>query len=271
MNEQMTLTPPFHLSIENVKPNKEERILMKLAANSLFGKLQQKNVNSKTIFVRSQVELEEKYLKFKDDIVNIKCHESICEIIIKGNDQKAPINKESNCYIGGQVTAYVRQFIHEKILKIDSIVGSKIFYVDTDAIMFTLPNKTSNPLPISEIVGEFKNVIEYPITHFYCLGVKNYLLVSKQHNDQKEIYCKIKGISLKSFLLNTEINDQIYSDYIEEFIANQHKSKVLHQLKQRNHMSKLEKFTFSNEINLKRNILYNHVNYLSIPFGYDNK
>ena len=95
----MDLQPPFNLTPFNTKSNPRKRNFYKLMANALFGKLEQRNDKSQTIFVNQQSELENLFFS-ENKILDLTCiNEEICEVQIAPNSSKMPPNKNTNCYI----------------------------------------------------------------------------------------------------------------------------------------------------------------------------
>jgi hypothetical protein len=111
-------------------------------ANALFGKFEQKNNKSQTLFLNNSLILKififrriklriyfvltKKYAKFK----------------IIPNNLKLPPNRKTNCYLGAQITAFARQVIYEHLQTLISS-NATIYQIDCDSIIFTLPRKST--------------------------------------------------------------------------------------------------------------------------------
>lgn len=275
LNDAMSLDFPLSLSPDNIKYNPQNHKLYKLAANALFGKIQQRSNHPKSIYASSQTELEELFFEHNTNIDNIVCHNDlICELLVKPDELKLSPNRNANCYIGAQITSFARQVIYEHIQTLEK-QNAQIFYVDTDAIYFSLPLSSTNPLMISDAVGHFKNVIQGEILSFYCLGSKNYILSYCDNSNFIKFYSKVKGLSLKSNILQSEIQAELYASYIESFVASQKRVKSFNQIhtkksssnKSKFHLNSLELRTLCNNINTER-ILVNNDIYSSLPYGY---
>lgn len=261
------------LEPSNIKPNKKMKEFYKLAANALFGKLQQRSDHLKSLFASSQSELENLYFENEETIQNIICYNDIvCEVLLKPDVCKLPPNRKTNLYIGAQITSYARQTIYEHLNTLLKI-NAKIFYVDTDCLYFVLPKNIQQPLPIDHCLGHFKNVVDGEIQSFYSLGTKNYHLTYKtQHNEIKTM-TKLKGLSLQSVNVENEIDLNLYETYIENFVNATITKKSINQLRKKSTyssypISQLELHTFSNQINLERIIVKDEI-YSSVPYGFN--
>ncbi len=271
LNNEMELTPPFNLTLENVHPNKNKKTFYKLMSNALFGKLEQKNNQTKTLYVTSQRELENSF--FSENKVDeiIPLNENVCQLEIKCNELKLKPNLKANCYVGGQITAYARMVIYEYLLQVVNSSGS-LYYVDTDCIFFSLPKNSVNPLPISDAVGHFKEVYSN-IESFYALGPKNYVVRYKENGNLKTV-TKIRGISLASFYLQNEITSTTFQNYMAKFLSNTIEEKQVNQVRTKRFKSdnsistNLELFTFCNDVSSKRLVLKEDPKLSTVPYGY---
>jgi G:T-mismatch repair DNA endonuclease (very short patch repair protein) len=271
LNEEMNLKAPFNLTIENVKPNKQKKNFFKLMSNALYGKLEQKSNQTKTIYVTSQRDLEKTY--FSENIVEeiIPLNENVCQLELKTDELKLKPNLKTNCYLGGQITAYARMVIYKYLTDVVNANGF-VYYIDTDCIFFSLPKHCVNPLPISDAVGHFKEVYSN-IESFYALGPKNYVVSFKENNVVKSI-TKIRGISLSSFHLLNEVTTKDFDDFMNTFLNNVMKEKQINQIRSKRFKSSnliktnLELLTFSNDISSKRLIVKDHCKLSTVPYGY---
>jgi len=273
LNDNMNLKGNLKLTPYNVKYNPQNQFLYKLAANSLFGKLSQKNNFSKSIFISSQIELENKYFEHKNNIEQIICHDSICQMIVKTPENKLPSNKKANCYLGGRIVSYSRQEIYSHLQNLLQN-SAKVFYIDTDAIFFSLPNNIPICLPISDAIGHFKHLYPGKITQFSCLGPKKYLISYINENKITEVV-KVSGLSLKSFELQNKIDSGLYRCFIENYFKNKilkvpvkQKRKILNPQSQIL-TSNIQNVSFSNNVNIHRNFFLDD-SFSSLPFGYQN-
>jgi hypothetical protein len=271
LNESMELKAPFHLTPDNVCDNSRLKSFYKLSANSLFGKLEQKNNRTKTKFVSSQNELEDVFFS-KDEIESIIClNENCCQVEIKPNNVKQTPNRQANCYIGGQLTAYARETIYKHMQLISEV--SKLFYVDTDCIFFSMPKNQIIPLPISDAVGHFKHVYPGEILSFFALGPKNYQITYKTLNNELKNVTKVRGFCLSNYFLENEINADLFHFYLSQYLNDEIQKKNLSQLRIKRSPKKfktystLELVQFSNQVTARR-IIVNNCKYLTtFPYG----
>ena len=201
-------------------------------------------------------------------------NEEICQVQVSPNVSKLPPNRSNNCYIGAQITAYARQVIFSHLLTLSQYQAT-IYQVDCDSIIFSLNNKIEIPFELSEIVGHFKSEIQGQILSFYSLGPKNYT-ITFQAEDSQEIstISRIRGLSLNNSLNNVSFNDEIFQNYVKEFVNKKSKQISVKQFRKRANFkklkisSKLEEITFSNSLSQRRVINLNSSNLSSVPFGY---
>lgn len=275
LNEEMDLSAPFHLTLKNIKPNDQNKKLIKLMCNSLFGKLEQKNNHSKSTFVTTQAELKDIF--FSDNVIEeiINISSTICQVQVKPEDSKLPPNSKANCYIGGQITAYARTFIYQNLQQIVLSKG-KPFYVDTDSIFFTLPKDLIPPIPISDAVGHFKQVYPGQINCFYTLGPKNYVL--KYENDSfSRSVTKLRGISLASNHVKNEITNESYDFFMTQCLKEILETKQINQIrmkickKSKNIAPTLQLTTFKNDVSAKRIVMQNTPHLNTVPYGFETK
>jgi G:T-mismatch repair DNA endonuclease (very short patch repair protein) len=271
LNEEMELKTPFNLTVTNVTPNKHKKAFYKLMSNALYGKLEQKSNQTKTCYISSQRELEN--LFFSENTIEeiIPFNENVCQVELKTDELKLKPNLKTNCYLGGQITAYARMVIYNYLIEVVNANGH-LFYVDTDCIFFSLPKNCLNPLPISDAVGHFKEVYSN-IDSFFVLGPKNYVVKYKENNQVKTT-TKIRGISLSSFFLENEITSKTFENYMNQFLNDSIEEKHVNQMRTKRFKSdnliatNLELLTFTNDINARRLIVKEDSKLSTLPYGY---
>lgn len=271
LNTTMELKAPFNLTPENVCDNSTLKSFYKLSANSLFGKLEQKSNRTKTKFVSSQNELEDIFFS-NDEIENIIClNEHCCQIEVKPSILKQTPNRQANCYIGGQLTAYARQKIYECIQVVSDY--GKLFYTDTDCIFFSMPKNQIVPLPISDAVGHFKNIYPGEIISFFALGPKNYQITFKTPNNEIKSVTKVRGFCLSNLFLENEINADLFHFYLSQYLNGEVEKKTLAQIRVKKSnkkfktVSKLELLKFSNNVTNRRTIAKKCKYLTTFPYG----
>ena len=274
LNSVMELTEPFNLSINNINPNESSKSLYKLISNSLFGKLEQKHFKSKTVFAQTQSQLEDIYFSDKTIKEIFALNETVCQVEIETDISKQPPNRDSNCYLGGQLTAYARQLIHEYIETIS--LNGKLFYVDCDSIYFSLPNHLLPSVPISDAVGHFKHVYPGKVESFYSLGPKSYVISYRDCNNKIKSITKVKGITLTSHYLENELNSTFFQSFMTDYLKDQIKKIELSQLRSRKTNkkvfkveTKMETISLSNQLTNRRLVAPNCKYLSTFPYGYE--
>jgi hypothetical protein len=271
LNTEMELKEPFLLTPTNIDFQKPKRTFFKLMANGLFGKLEQKNNKTKTVFVNNQTDLEAIFFS-ENQIEDIFCiNDNICQVQISPNELKLRPNRKSNCYIGAQVTAYARSTIYSHIQTLLQN-SANIYRVDCDSIIFSIEETLPIPLMISEAVGHFKLEIEGEILSFYSLGPKNYSLTFKK-NGHIETICKVSGLSINNSLQKDILNDQLFDYYLSQFLNNKQEKIFVTQQRTKGNFKKLkisshiENVIFSNNISSRR-FVSKTLNYVTYPYGF---
>ena len=243
-------------------------------ANALFGKLEQRNDKCRTIFANKFADIEEMYFS-ENTIQDLFCiNADICQIQISPNIYKLPPNRNNNCYIGAQVTAYARQTIYCHLVTLLE-AKAHIYQIDCDSIIFSLKNDNKMPLQVSEVVGHFKSEIPGNILSFYSLGPKNYT-ITYENQDTKEILTmsRIRGLSLNNSLNNVSFNESLFKSYVTNFLKQKPQITNVKQFRKRGNFKKLklssqlENVTFSNSLSERRIIEPTSLNLTSYPYGY---
>ena len=276
LNQKMNLSNPYALTSQD-KSNSYKKFLYKLAANSLFGKFQQRKDTIVTHTIGDDEELEKFINQNKNQIKSIQCFEdTICQVLLQPKNTEIKDSLETNCYLGAQIVANARIYFYSQVEKVLRHPESRLYYCDTDSIFFTLPQNLPNPLTMSEATGDFKNVYEN-ITDFHCLGPKNYS-ISYSENKKFQNCTKIRGLNLNSFDLKSSIDGQIYKDYLNAFLHRKTKQIKVPQTRVRktkslpfSKKSKIELLTFSNKISSSRRIVKKSLNLFTVPYGYIEK
>jgi hypothetical protein len=245
-------------------------------ANGFFGKFSQKQNKSKTVFASNQQELENIYFS-NVAIKEIFClNDDICQVQIQPNNFKLPPNRKTNCYIGGQITAYARQIMHEHLTSILRI-GGTLYQTDTDSICFTLPQEASIPILVSHAIGHFKNEIDGTIISFHSLGSKNYSIIYERNGKFYSI-TKVCGLSLKSNTNQNQIDDDLFDNFLEQFVKDSLCSKQIQQSRFKRIKTShfqihpcIQHVTFSNDVRTKRFINLKTKNFVTFPYGFFEK
>ena len=216
LNTKMNLQTPLLLTPKNIKHNALKRNFYKLCCNSIFGKLEERHDKSQIVYASTSTEIANLYCSEKiiDDFYVI--NDKLCELHLKPNLNKLKPNRKSNCYLGAQVTAYARQTIHEQALKIVKL-NYKLFHINCDSIMFSLPVSDKIPLEISHALGDFKHEIENEIISFYSLGNKSYSISYKTKENVIKTTSKICGLSITGKRNEIDLNEKIIKLKLNKF------------------------------------------------------
>jgi hypothetical protein len=274
LNEEMELRDSFRILPSSVNENKSKRFLYKQMANGFFGKFQQLQNKSKTIFVRSQNNLENLYFS-NNVITDLFCiNEDFCKVQLMPKDEKKlPPNLKNNCYIGGQIVAYSREIIYEHLNTIEKY-GGTLYQVECDSIIFSLPLNVQIPINISDALGHFKHVLDGEILSFYSFGPKNYSITYQKPFANPESYTRISGISLNNVMFNNELNDKLFNEYLTNlsFLQKTSIAQVRTKLKKKTNeiVTLLEKTTYSNQLTNRRILKRKKLNpeLIMYPYGF---
>ena len=274
LNKQMDFTSPLILTPQNVMPNPIKRNFYKLLCNALFGKLEERHDKNKVIFASSNSEIESIYLSDKiiEDFYII--NDSLCELYVKPNLLKLKPNRKSNCYLGAQVTAYARQTIHENALKIHNL-NYKIFQVNCDSLLFSMPENNEIPFEISHAVGDFKFELNGEIQSYYSLGSKSYSITYKTPTNEIKNISKICGLTIMG-QPNEKCNiAKIFKLYKKQFFFNENDYVKINQkrfkrdFKCKKIKSYFTNVRFSNQISTKRLVNLSDPYLTTFPFGFN--
>ncbi len=273
LNDKMNFNEPFLLKPDN-KPDPFRKHLFKMAANSLFGELQQRKDKVSTYTITDDEELNSFILEHKNEIQSIQCFEDvICQVTVSPKSSKIKDSLQTNCYLGSQIVANARIFFYKQIQKVLES-KAKLFYIDTDGIFFSLPECSKNPLEISDATGDFKHVYEH-VSSFHCLGPKNYI-VCYIHNGETKTTTKVRGLNLDAPLLENILNQNTYRNYLLSFLKKETKNVKIPQIRTRYQKKKpfsrkttLETVTFSNVINSCRFLKPKSPILTTLPYGFE--
>jgi hypothetical protein len=261
----MKFTEPNILKISNVDFNPQNQYFFKQMANSFFGKFLQKSNKSQTVFVRTQNQLEELLIPDYKKVKSIFPFHDFCQVEVEKNLTKLPPNRNYNCYIGGQITAYAREVIYNHMTTIEQS-GGTLYYVDCDSIIFTLPQENVLPVPISDAVGDFKFETHGEISSFYSFGPKSYTIA--YNTTKQNVSTKVKGLSLKAAEFQHELSNEMFCSYL---LSDKVEKKEILQLRNRrqpngSYKKEFETFTFQNHFSKKR--VVDKFKFTSYPYGW---
>ena len=213
LNNKMGLDGPLEIKPSNANYNASKRLFYKLAQNSFFGKFGQKPNQRRTVFLTDQSQIDN-LISGCDKIHDIfLVNPNLCIAETERNLKKMAPNRNGNCYLSSQITAFSREFIHRHLLLLEKIPDCKIISVDCDSLMFVLPNNVPCPFQVTAAVGDFKHEVEGQILSFFSLGPKNYILTFEKDN-QINVIRKISGLSLSHA---SDVDPQMYENFLDNY------------------------------------------------------
>lgn len=272
-NLKLELPEDLCLKPDQLCDNPTQKQFFKDALNSLYGKFSAKTISTKVELVRFQHRLEE-IAHFNHIAEVYPINESNLMVEYETKDVKK--NLKSNIYIGSEITAHARICMHDFIRALQKVPGAKIFQLETDCIMYSIPRNVIDPLPYSDLVGEFKNVVpvDCDIKSFFALGNKNYSVLYQEPNGSLKTILKVKGLSLTSSHITHPLTAKKFNQYIDSHFEAELKSHVIPQVRKFKSKSsvfnepRFTTFEFKNDLYLKRYVKNIEGDYLTLPYGF---
>ncbi len=202
----------LELTNGNLKPDKNLRTLYKSMMNSIVGKFSQRETYPNTKYVSGPEEIEEIFLKGREEIRNFQTIGSdVCELQISPLRQETKENRKSNPIITAFVTSLSRIDMHQNILLLKK-AQFDVLYTDTDSLIFT--GKTETPLPFETNggLGYFRPEYEN-LSGFCCIGKKSYAVTSTV---DKKTEMKVCGLSFESQEAQSAISFTDFKNFLEQ-------------------------------------------------------
>ncbi len=261
----------LQLDQNNIEENKNLRSAFKALANSMLGKFSQKSDFPQTIYVKSQQEIDEAFQE--EEILDVTpLNDDICELQIIPPAKK--LNPNSNCIIGAFVTALARVHLYKELKKLNDIPKYRLFYADTDSIIFSSPRTEPLPLICSPCLGDYKKELgpNSSITQFSCLGRKNYS-ISYYDKDTAKTVTKVSGLSLISKKANESFSAKKFRDLLQQRRQDIYEEVSVPQLRKFMFINdnkitkKVLNFRINNSIQIQR-VVDADLSELTKPFGY---
>ena len=271
LNTKMGLEGPLQITPLNAHYNASKRLFYKLAQNSFFGKFGQKPNQRRTVFLTDQSQIDT-LISGTDKIHDIfLVNSNLCIAEVERNLKQMAPNRNGNCYLSSQITAFSREFIHRHLLRLEKIPNCQIIAVDCDSLMFALPNSIPCPFPVTAAIGDFKHEVEGQVLNFFSLGPKNYILTFEKDN-LTHVIRKISGLSLSH---PSDVDTQLYKNFLDNYANNIFSSKSLTQRKKKINFGDLSmsinncSFMLSNNVSTKRIVMKNTPDLKTLPYGYE--
>lgn len=265
------------LKPEMFKESKQKRNFIKLALNSFLGKFSQRSDHIINKIVSSESEISKYFYSKTFEITSLfAINENFCQIQLKRKRKTLiPPNLKGNCILGAHVVAFAREFMHKKMMDLEKI-GAKIFYIDTDSLIFSLKKNQLIPFDFSLCFGDFK--FEIPesnqILNYFSLGPKNFAIQFETENGVIKDLVKLRGVTLTNITNKKIVDSNLYDFYLKQFLKNKKVNKAIPQVRKRTSKYKkikiqtFEKTFFTNSIKSKRIINKQCKHLSSFPFGY---
>ena len=272
LNQEMGFEIPLTLSEHTVEPNVSKRNFYKLCGNSFFGKFLQRTDRESLVFINDQSQLNDLYYSENEIIDIMPLNEHVCIASIKKQTPKRNPNRKFNIYIGGQITANARIFIHQKLSILSQIPTVKIFKIDCDSLIFSCNGIEDIPLDISPCIGHFKHEVDGEILSYYALGPKQYCITFKK-GDSIQSLIKLSGLSLNADIYSQTFNENTFQTYVDAYLE---KILLSRKIKQERRFFQADQlkistnqnyFTLTNNLSNRRNIRRDN-RLTSTPFGY---
>lgn len=208
------------LNINEIQNNPGLRSIGKLIVNSFWGKFGQNPNLTKTEYISEP----QKFFKLLSDptvIVNdaILISDEMIQVEYEKECLFVDNTKHSSQFIASFTSSYARLELYKILEKLNE----RVLYMDTDSVIFTAKTGDYIP-PIGKFIGQLSNELvsegegDAYITRFVSCGSKNYAYeVFKPHSNSKEIFIKVKGISL-NFSAKNIVKFETMKNLIDEYV-----------------------------------------------------
>jgi len=184
-------------------------------------------------------------------------------------------DRKHNVNIGSQITAYARIFIHNYIMQLSLIPECRLYQVNCDNLVFSLP--VSEPLPtflhLSHAVGYFKHQYPGEILNFFALGPKQYGLTYEGPKGTTIGINHLCGFNLKSTLTN--IGPDSLQHLLEAYQQNNKMYEEILQTRRKLNLKTITvdkfsmKFILKNNVTNKRIVNCDNKQLDTVPYGYN--
>lgn len=266
----------IELDPKNIMENPSYRNLAKLCANSLWGKLSQKETHSQTTIVNTTAELYELLSSPAVKVMDLfAVGENVWVSWKYTNNQFESSNRNVSLLIGCYTTAQARILLFNELIQLEK----NILYVDTDSLIYVEDEKIARDYrpDIGPLIGQLTNELSgfsdtAYISEFCSTGPKSYAYrVTIPNSTEGPIeVCKCKGFSAtgkNKKLLNFENfkrmvcgngegDDEHMTTYVDKKIKRAKGFKIITEPE-----SKRFGFTFTKRVCIGDN-------YDTIPYGY---
>lgn len=214
------------LDENEIEVNNSKRSLAKLGANSLWGKLSQKENNSNTTVCLNAAQL---YDILSSPLVSVDYIFSYGEEAVWVNWRHVDTNEDTHTsdfkrgnnqqsvIVGCFVTAYARIKLYKELVQI----GRNLLYCDTDSCVFVKDKNLKYEPVMDDAIGSLSDELACYgrnafISEFCCIGPKSYSYrVKKSHADTEFI----EVTKCKGFVATNENVKHINFDTFKSFVT----------------------------------------------------
>uniref|UniRef100_A0A914NER9 DNA-directed DNA polymerase n=1 Tax=Meloidogyne incognita TaxID=6306 RepID=A0A914NER9_MELIC len=206
------------LDPDRIEKNPGLRMIAKLLANSLWGKLAQRVCGTEVRYATTPAEFHQ---LFEDpttemlDFDHVSEHLDRCVVRKKAEFAKAP---NTNCIpVAAFVTSYARLHLYDYMKKVHQI-GACLLYCDTDSLIYV--GKVGGPrVPEGESLGKMKREIpSRRILEFVAGGPKNY---GYRHVDTNTGMDERAELKIRSFPLSYATHQLLNFDSMKNLVIDQ--------------------------------------------------
>lgn len=210
----------------DLQPNSQMRIFFKRALVSWVGHFSA-NLEKRTIthFLDNPDDLS--YYACRDQILGMTVINSrYIQVTLTGarrnarqtrQEKEDAVSRKACATVGAFVTSVARVFMYTQMMDLQS-KGADILKICCDALYFTLPEMTPNPLLYSESFGFWKQIYPGDLVSLCQMGVCNYaVLYREEGQDQLVSEAKASGLTMLHRLTGG-LNYAVYLEAVHAMI-----------------------------------------------------
>jgi DNA polymerase type B, organellar and viral len=194
-------TEGIRLDRTKILENPGLRAIAKNCLNGLWGKFGERENKRRTVIVRDQATLWA-YLTDPKYVIKsvIPINDEKTLVHYKFEEEEAPGLDHANVVIAAFTTAQARIELYKYL----EMLGDRVNYFDTDAVIYTVKQGEEDPIEVSDFLGGMTDELSgYGkgsfATEFVSGGPKNYALkIFTPAKNEYTYMCKVKGITLNS-------------------------------------------------------------------------
>jgi DNA polymerase type B, organellar and viral len=267
LNERMEFDQvQLKLSREMIEDNPKYRFTYKAFLNSFLGKfLQNSSKFQQTIFARNNEEIVGYFKGGNLTGMNV-INEEICQLLVAKNFGKNP-QRNVNCCIGAYILGLARIYMFDKLFLLKES-KAVLHYVDTDAVLFSLPKNVEIPISVGNAFGDFRHNYEN-VRAFCALAPKCYSLLYTVDHNLMYNDIKLSGFNLKQLCSRFDISHDDFTRFVGLIVKKEFAKicvpQIRYQIKANKKIKVIQAYRFF------RNLCYNKRqladNFNTLPFG----